>query len=217
MPRRSPDSDFVRGTANSSLDGSYVNNLTRVQHNVDAVNASNASTSGDSNAEQGRLPASTYADTETYKRSLEECYSETNGNRTFSGPLILRSANTSDAVPQRLDLNVAYEDTNQGIQQEGTGDHSITFVGDRERSVRRRAAPASTSSAAHRDNISSGSDLISSPSFGSASFTSLEGARSQHIPRSTSLLVPGTSVNIVGRYVFGNDVSRVFFLSFRCY
>ncbi|XP_057481129.1 uncharacterized protein LOC130768145 [Actinidia eriantha] len=213
MPRRSPDSDFVRGTANSSLDGSYVNNLTRVQHNVDAVNASNASTSRDSNAEQGRLLASTHVDIETYKRSLEECYSETNGNRTSSGPLILRSATTSDAVPQRLDLNVAYEDTNQGIQQEGTGDHSITFVGDQERSVRRRTTPASTSSAVHRDNISSGLDLISSPSLGSAPFTSPEEA-------STSQLVRGTGVNIVGSsqrgpgFPFHANISRGSRLSF---
>ncbi|GFZ18768.1 hypothetical protein Acr_27g0005070 [Actinidia rufa] len=220
MPRLSPDSDFVRGTANSSLDGSDVNNLTRVQHNVDAVNASNASTSGDSNAEQGRLPASTYADIETYKRSLEECYSETNGDRTSSGPLILRSAITSDAVPQRLDLNVAYEDTNQGMQQEGTGDHSINFVGDQERSVRRRTTSASTSSAVHRDNISSGLDLISNPSLGSASFRSPEEASLQHIPRSTSQLVRGTGVNIVGSsqrgpgFPFHANISRGSRLSF---
>ncbi|GFY86483.1 hypothetical protein Acr_05g0001220 [Actinidia rufa] len=205
MSQRRIGSDFVRGTANSSCYRSHANNLDRVQHNADAVNTSNASTSGDSNVEQRQLPASSaYVNIETSKRSLEECYSEANGNTTSSGPLILRSVDTSDAVPQRLDLNVAYEDINEGIQQEGMRDNSITLVGDRERSLRRRTTTASTYSAAHHDNISSGSDLISSPSFGSASFTSPEGARSQHIPRSTSLLVPGTSVNVVGRYVFGN-------------
>ncbi|KAL7231789.1 hypothetical protein ACSBR2_009924 [Camellia fascicularis] len=230
MQRRRSTSSFSPGISSFSH-GSNVNNLGLLPQNVDSMNASShdnhtsISWTGPSsssvishnqvalsNGEHEQLP-SPDARTGTRKRLLGESHSEPNG------PSILQSA-ISDAIPQKLDLNVAFEDSNGNIHREVGANSSLAGNAEIfERNTRRRVTPAneqgfpssSTSSLAHVNNTfqtlqPSYYNGITSPSFSSASASSpvilARGSdalrveeNSRYIPRSTpvqSMLAPGT-------------------------
>ncbi|CAL5366933.1 unnamed protein product [Camellia sinensis] len=233
MQRRRSTSSFSPGISSFSH-GSNVNNLGLFPQNVDSMNVSShdnhtsISWTGPSsssvishnqvalsNGEHEQLP-SPDARTGTRKRLLGESHSEPNG------PSMLQSA-ISDAIPQKLDLNVAFEDSDGNIHREVGANSSLAGNAEIfERNTRRRVTPAnergfpssSTSSLAHVNNTfqtlqPSYYNGITSPSSSSASASSpvilARGSdalrveeNSRYIPRSTSVqstLAPGTLRN----------------------
>ncbi|KAL6961475.1 hypothetical protein U1Q18_039244, partial [Sarracenia purpurea var. burkii] len=139
MPRRSRTSNFFSGTS-SSHHGSNVNNLGSVQQDVDSMDHdhhasigwtghSNSSVSfrneiavEELNAENGQLPAPV-ANIGTGQTSREEWHSEPNEDKTLTDEV----GTNSDAIPQKLDLNVALEDVNENISQE-VGRNSMLVI-----------------------------------------------------------------------------------------